>query len=711
MTASSVVRVAAVLSLLVGLDASLARGEQMRIAASTPAEMQNGEAEGIAVTSLGRLFLAPRVGPLGKAFPGGPASHVFAASADNAGNVFLGTGPDGQVVKVTRSGDQQVFFRVDEPLVTAVLVLPTGALLVASAPGGKVYKVGPDGKGSVWCRTDERYVWALAAGANDSILAATGEHGRLLKIDRNGNPSVLFDGDETHLVSIAVARDGGVWAGGAGRGLVYRIDTEGHALVAYDDELPEAKAILLTPSGDVIVALDAPPVSDKRPPALRLRVGGGTAGASEAMSDLDARQTPSLQGVIEGLPSTAADDTLPLRGKVVRLRPDGAVVELWRSRTEAPFALALDAGNRPVFATGEPARLWRVEAPDEIALLATLKEAQATALAQATDAIVAATSNPAAAYRLEREPAESGTFLAPPADAGSVARWGTVTWRATGTGGRVELFTRTGNCEDPDGTWSAWGPAQVEAKGRQVANPEGRFLQWRARIAGAASEGPRIDAVTASYATRNRAPSIRDFRVEPATGAISSKATLRWSAADPDGDGVTVTIQARKVGTGAWTNAVVTDPTPGKSSDPTVGNDGSPKDGKATWDTASWGEGLYELRAVATDQPANAPGEGLESDTEISLPLSVDRSPPSIEAKRSGGTLEVVVEDTLSLVARLEVIANGRILFSPRCEDGVCDNTRETFRFPAPRAAKDEVWSLKATDAAGNAAETPVATP
>jgi hypothetical protein len=273
------------------------------------------------------------------------------------------------------------------------------------------------------------------------------------------------------------------------------------------------------------------------------------------------------------------------------------------------------------------------------------------------------------------------------------------------------LFTRTGNCEDPDGTWSAWSPSQVEAKGAPVANPEGRFLQWRLRIAGAALEGPRIDAVTSSFATRNRVPSIRDLRVEPATGALSAKATLRWSAADPDGDGVTVTIQARKAGTTAWTNAVVTDPTPAKPSDPTFGNDGSPKDGKATWDTASWDEGFYELRAVATDQPANASGEGLEAYTETSLPLSVDRTPPSIATKRSGGTLEVVVEDALSMVARLEVIASGRVLFSPRCEDGVCDNKRETFRFPAQRAAQDEAWSLKATDAAGNAVETPVPAP
>jgi hypothetical protein len=137
-TASGWVRRAAAVSLLVGLRASPARSEQMRLAAPSPAEIQSGEADGIAVTSLGRLFLAPRLSPWGKAFPAGAPSQVFAASADKAGDVFLGTGPDGQVVKVSRAGDQQVFFRVDEPLVTAVLALPSGGILAASAPGGKI---------------------------------------------------------------------------------------------------------------------------------------------------------------------------------------------------------------------------------------------------------------------------------------------------------------------------------------------------------------------------------------------------------------------------------------------------------------------------------------------------------------------------------------------------------------------------------------------
>jgi len=700
-----------IVGLLAGLRAEPGACEQMRVAASTPAELQTGEAQGLAVTSRGRLFPAPRLSALGKTVPNGGPSLVFAAVADSTGRVLLGTGPDGQILQLSHTGETKVLFRVDEPLVTALLALANGEILAGSAPGGKIYKVRPDGTGSVWCETGERYVWALAARSDGSVLAATGDRGRLLKIDRNGHASVWFDSDETHLVSLAAAKDGGVWAGGSARGLVYKIDGEGHALVVYDDELPEARSIVVTGAGSLFVAFDAPPVSEKRPPALRLRVAGATTGTNEAMSDLDTRQAPALQGVIEGLPSAEVEDTLPLRGKLVRIAPDGTAVELWRSRGEAPFAVTLDDRERAVFATGEPAKLWRVEGSGEISLLATLPEAQATAFANTAGTIVAATSNPAASYRMEREASDAGTYLAPPTDAGGVARWGSLSWRGSGSGGRVELFTRTGNCEDPDGTWSAWSPAQVEPSGSPVKNPEGRFLQWRAKISGVTGDGPGITSVTATYATRNRQPSIRDLRIDPAAGYIASKATIRWSTADPDGDGVAVDVQVRPVGIEAWKSAVRTDAAAPKASDPSLGNDASSKDGKATWDTATWDEGVYELRGLASDQPGNPPSEALEAESETPLIVRVDRTPPSVAAKRSGGTIEVMVTDALSPVVRLEAVVDGRVAFSPRSDDGVSDGLRESYRIPTAQFAARGTWTLRATDAAGNASETPVPTP
>jgi hypothetical protein len=348
-----------------------------------------------------------------------------------------------------------------------------------------------------------------------------------------------------------------------------------------------------------------------------------------------------------------------------------------------------------------------VESDSEIALLATLPEAQATMLLPVGRTLVAATSNPAEIYRIDAQPASTGTFIAPPADAGGTARWGQLSWRAAGgPTGRVELFTRTGNSGDPDATWSSWSGVLSNPSGSAIANPEGRFLQWRVRLSEAAGSSPTIGSVAATYATRNRPPSLRDLRLEPASGAVSGKATFRWSTSDPDGDAIAVEIQARAVGAKDWKEAARSDPPAPKSSDPAMGNDGSSKDGKATWDVSSWDEGVYEIRGFASDQPANPPAEGLAAVLDLGATVRVDRTPPVIDAKRdTSGALEVTVTDTASTILKLEVLEGGRTLFSPRSSDGVCDGPRETFRLSAAELQAAGAKALRATDIAGNAAE------
>ncbi len=689
------------------LAAAGARADQTRLVAPTAAEMQRADADGLAITSLGRVFPGPRVVALPGRASAASTSQAFAATASASGDVYLATGPEGEVIRIAPDGARSVVFHADEPLVTALAPLPSGDLLAATAPGGRIYLVHPDGKSSVWCETKERYVWDLLSRGDGGVFAATGDQGRVLKIDRNGNVSVFFDSDEPHIVSLAAAGSG-LWAGAAGTGVVYRIDPDGHAAVVYDDELPEAKALLPMPGGDLVVAFDAPPASEKKPPALRLRLPGAS-GGRDTVADLDSRQATAVQGIIEGLAPPEPDEGAPLRGKLVRITPSGTAVELWRSRDEAPFALALDRGNLPLFATGEPARLWRVEGPNEIALLATLREGQATAFAASGKGTVLTTSNPVSAYRIDADAARSGTIVARPSDAGSQARWGSVRWRGAGTTG-IAVETRTGNCEDPDATWSAWTPITGDGSGGAVTSPDGRYLQWRAKMSATTADGPSLSAMTVSYATRNRGPSIRDLRIDPPGGAVSGKATLRWTVSDPDGDGVSVEIQARRSADAEWKLAARSDP-PAAKSDPTLGVDGSSKDGRVSWDTANWDEGTYDVQAVASDQGTNPPGEGLEAKSQLAGTVTIDRTPPTITAKRKGGVIEVEVEDELSGVVRLEVLAGDRVVFSPRCEDGVCDGRRETFRIPADRVASGGPFSLRATDAAGNPAVAQVPEP
>jgi hypothetical protein len=669
-------------------------------------ELARGRAEGVAVTRRARLFPAPRLAPVGGARGLLGPALVRALATDGAGNLYVGTGPGGQVLRIGASGETVTHFRVDEPLVTALAVEGAGDLLVATAPGGTVYRVRPDGTGERWAETEERYVWSLAVGSSGIVYAGTGERGRILTLDASGNATVLFDSDESHVVSLFPLSDGGLLAGGAGRGVVYRLDAEGHALALHDDDLSEVAALAVD-QGAVVAALLAPAPAAVRRPALRLRLPDGVqVGATgEALGTLEEDTGPTLHGTIEGLAAPGAVPGERPAGRIVRIGARGAVEELWSSTTEAPFGLALDARGRILFGTGEPARLYRVEPDGDVALLATLREAQVTALRAEGRRVVVATSHPAAVYRLEEGRAEAATYHSATFDAGGPARWGAFRWSVEGSSVRPEVYTRTGNSQTPDDTWSAWSPAMTDPAESVVANPDGRFLQWRLRQVAGFDPEARFGRFRVRYEPYNRPPSIDRFReITPAEMPPGIR-TFGWTVADPDGDALDVRLEYRAVGVAAWETGAVT-PVP-------AARDGSraPLEGRLEWDVSGLAEGEYEVRGITSDLPANPPEDAREAAAWPETRLVVDRSPPSLEVHRvDGRRVRVRVEDTLSDIARLEVVEGPRTRFTPRPEDGVCDSSSETFRFEVPDGGEVS-WRVRGTDAAGNVSERPLPPP
>jgi len=681
------------------------RAVETRLWTESPARLQDGNADGVAVTSDGKLFLAPRLRSLSDGSAATREAHVWSVAADAGGNTYLGTGPDGRILKITPSGTVSTLFRVDEPMVTALAVIPGGTLLAGTAPEGRIYRVTPGGDGELWSETGERYVWSLVAGRDGTVYAGTGEQGIIFKVAQSGEAAPLFDSDEPHIVSLVARDDGSLVAGGAGRGLVYEVDREGHAFVLHDDDLPEVRALALRRDGSLVAALLGPPETEPRPPAVRIQLPDGTLVPTATENvDLEESTGPTVEGVIEGLRLPEVPSTLAVRGRVVRIDPDGGVVELWRSKEEAPYSLVLDADGRAMFGTGEPGRLYLADGGRQVALLASVGEGQISGLLRSGASWVVATSNPAAAYRLDGGGNESGEFVSKPLDAGGIARWGTVRWGRDGTDGRAEFYTRTGNSTDPDATWSAWGPALIDPDGSPIVNPDGRFLQWRVRLQGGAGAESGVSRVTVSYVPYNRPPSIEDFRLHVGAGAISGNAVFRFSVRDPDGDALETRIEYAPPGSSSW--SVAAKDSSGRSASDA---NGVWKAGEITWDTSGVEEGPYAIRAVCSDRAGNDPGEGRETTAAAEIPLVVDRTPPVIAFDGSGRTVRVEVTDEPSTVSRLEVLRDGEVLFLARPDDGVCDSSRERFMLDLEgQDLSSGTWELRALDAAGNSSTSAV---
>lgn len=676
------------------------RASETRRWTESPARLRGGDADGVAVTSDGKLFLAPRLESMDDGSATSREAHVWSVAADASGNTYLGTGPDGRILAVSPSGAVSSFFRVDEPMVTALAVISGGVVLAGTAPEGRIYRISPKGDGEVWCETGERYVWALATGRDGTVYAGTGEQGIIFKVAPSGQASPFFDSDESHIVALLVRADGSLVAGGAGRGLVYEVDREGHAFVLHDDDLPEVRALALRKDGGVVAAVLGPPESEPRPPAVRIQLpNDALIVPTESVEDLEESRGPTVEGTIEGLRLPGEPPVRVVRGRVVRIDPDGGVVELWRSKDEAPYSLVLDAEDNAIFGTGEPGRLYLADGRRQVALLASVGEGQITGVLRASGSWIVATSNPASAYRLDGAGTGTGEYVSQPLDAGGVARWGTIRWaQQDGADGRAEFYTRTGNSLDPDATWSAWGPALIDPEGSPIVNPDGRFLQWRVRLRGGAGERSGVSEVTISYVPYNRPPSIDDFRLLAGASAISGDGVFRYSVRDPDGDILETRIEYATPGSSAW-RAAVKDSSERSDSDA----EGVWRAAEITWDTSGVAEGPYSIRAVCSDRAGNHPGEGKETTADAVISLVVDRTPPVIAADATERAVRVEVTDEPSSVSRLELLHDGEVLFLARPEDGVCDSARERFVLDLEGLdVSSGTWELRAVDAAGN---------
>ena len=78
--------------------------------------------------------------------------------------------------------------------------------------------------------------------------------------------------------------------------------------------------------------------------------------------------------------------------------------------------------------------------------------------------------------------------------------------------GKVELFARSGNVDNPDRNWSPWKPVDLQ-KDPVLNVPPARFVQWKA-VLHAGNSAPSVDSVLLNYLPKNVAPDFDDVSVQ-----------------------------------------------------------------------------------------------------------------------------------------------------------------------------------------------------
>ncbi len=672
-----------------------------------------GDARGVSIAENGNITLAPAFTLVYDT----KEAYVWSSATDAAGNIYLGTGHEGRIFKVTPNGEGRLLYDAAELDVMALATDPQGNIYAGTSPEGKVYKITPDGKESVFYDPPDKYIWSLAFDAATSTLyAGTGDKGVIYKIDPAGKAGVLADTNETNIVSLALDKNGNLLAGTDPSGLLLRVSGNGKLFAMFDSPMQEIHSLALTADGS-IYALGISAQGGAAPRAPSIGVSSVTSLSTEGVVTISAgdeqEEIPQVEipsPTSQGRSRTRTDGA---RSVLFRVLPDGGSEVCWRSSDAMGYALKPLADGRVLVGTGNKGRIHQIAAGRSQTLLIQSPEDQTSTIIAAGDNLYATSNNLGRLYRIGRDSVSEGTYVSPVRDTRFAGQWGVITWR--GSAG-VELQTRSGNTETPDPTWSDWSPAYRNASGDQITSPRARFIQWRAvlRNPAAASastaragnvtrpgDGAQLQSVVVAYLPRNQAPDISSvsvmapgvafqempLAVDPSIASSGldpqlfgivmnvpprrffqkGARTLTWQANDPNDDTLAYNVFYRSLGENEWHSLAS-----GLSQN------------YYTIDGNRLPDGTYLFRIVATDEPGNTRDLAL-ADEQITDAIEIDNTPPAIKVTGpsiAGQAAEVLFDatDLTSRIVRGEYSVDGgtwQLIFPA---DGIADSAHESFK-------------------------------
>ncbi len=703
-------------------------------------EILRGDARGVSVTDTGALMLAPKFSQIFNT----EQPYVWSSAVDAAGNVYLGTGHDGRVYRVTPDGKGALVYDAPELDVTALAVARDGAIFAGTSPDGKVYRIdAATNRAEVYFEPKEKYIWSLAVMPDGALCVGTGDKGKLYRVRASGAKpaaSLLIDTTQTHVISLAVSANGDLIAGTDPGGLVLRIAPDGKAFALYDSSLREIHALAPAPDGSIYALALSDAASGTR--------GGTTTTAASSAQSSDGSASGSSNVTVtvtdesgaaaagQSQPATTRPGRADLsnaRSAVFRIQPDGGTDVLWSSSSINAFALAFaPQTNRVLIGTSDKGRIYSVANDGRPTLLLQSTEGQISAFAARGQDVFAASSNAGKLFRFNSEPANEGTYESVVRDAKLVASWGRIWWRSNGL---VQLQTRTGNTERPDATWSDWSAPYTAPAGAQITSPRARFLQWRATLRRGSAAGTnnttdglaaRLENVSVAYLPRNVAPEVLSITalpvgvglqpalqiqidpnvessgLDPALFAPAVQVpprrlfqrgarSLQWQAEDRNNDTLEYAVYYRSLNESTF--RLLKDKL---------------RDNFYTVDGAALADGRYIFNIVASDAPDNPAGQALTGER-LSEPVEIDNTPPivrsAVDARIVGDQARVQfdVEDATGRIKRADVSIDGSAWRAVFPDDGIADSPRERYTLELPvTGAGEHTISLRAFDASGN---------
>lgn len=680
---------------------SLVASGPMTWTTSTQADFLKGQALGVSVDEVGRVISGPEIALLTDA--ASPQVWSLAAAADDSW--VAGTGGDGRVIR-SRAGQVATLLDTVEANIYALATAPDGRVFAASGPDGKVYAITPAGASSVIFDPAEKYIWALALDAQGRLWVGAGTPAVIYRVETNGTSKAIYKPTASHVVSLALDTAGRVLAGTEGPGRLYRFDTNDRPTALLDSGLAELRAIAAAPDGTLFAAALAGEGSAPEGTGAIASLGASTA------------STP------------AAANSTSRKSVVFRLSPNSVPEPLWET-ADIVYDLAAGEAGSVLVATGPDGHLFSIRPNGADLLINGVDARQVTRIAKSGTRLLLASANPGRVHAMSTTVSSAGTYISPARDARVTAAWGSIRWESTGG---VSVYTRTGNTDRPDDSWSDWAGPYATSSGSAITSPAARYLQWKAVFAAggaapASLSAASLTSVSVGYLPSNMRPVVTSITVHPpgsvfqkpfgedgaiagmddadvqarraqqGEGPASAPAlgrrmfqkglqTLSWRAEDADSDRLVYTLSYRREGDSEWH----------------LLRDGM-VDALTVWDTTTVPDGRYSLRVTAADAPSNVSGRALSGERE-SAAFDIDNTSPAIvidlPRPAAPGRLTFIVRDAQTQIDRAEYSIGGAPYRPLSPIDGVADSREERYELTLPAGTPLSRVMIRAADAMQN---------
>ncbi|NJK91895.1 MAG: hypothetical protein HC904_08750 [Blastochloris sp.] len=149
--------------------------QAVRVVVDTTEEFLEGAEATVSIDEPGRLSPGPDLELVADL----KDLNIWSAALDgSSGNILVGTGPQGELFRVRKSGKVERVSAFIESDVYAVAAGTKGSFFVASSPHGKVFLVDAAGKVEEYFNPKEEFIWSMLMDKKGVLYVATGPAGK-----------------------------------------------------------------------------------------------------------------------------------------------------------------------------------------------------------------------------------------------------------------------------------------------------------------------------------------------------------------------------------------------------------------------------------------------------------------------------------------------------------------------------------------------------